>query len=707
MKQWFKKIFKLFLIFVVCSLLITEVNAESVSSKLTMTYSTMSSTPMSFPANFHVKKTSSGKYAYCTYYSKKPPVSSITYSKGSKVTDNGLNYILNKSYSASNNNNFFIYQNALWIYMIDKGMMKGAYYDLTVFKSRVNSSSSSTATKIKNLVSNAKKASANDTSAPTITVSTSGAKFTLTNGNYVSSGITVTSSTGKFTVALSSAPEGSTATISNNQVIITVPASKVTSLNTTISFTVSNSKNVYTSYYYNPSNSAYQIMAVTYKNTKSSNASGSLSIQKTASIDVSKVDESGVALSGAGLQVINSSGAVIDSWTSDGNKHTVSGLTADTYTIKEISAPSGYKLSSTEIKFVVNSDGTIKDSSGNAASSFTVKNEKTAVTISKQDITSKTELPGATLVIKNSSGKEVVSWTSSSKQYVIKGLAAGTYTLSETIAPEGYALSTETITFTIDKYGKLTDGNGASVEKITMYNTPVKEDTRTIISKRDIETNTELKGATLKITKENGETYETFTTDGTSHVIVNMTPGKYTLSEVSAPEGYVLTTETITFTVDSNGKLLDKDGKSIERIILYNQKKTTTGGVSISKQDITNGSELPGATLVVKDYDGNIIDTWVSTDTPHLIENLNAGIYTLNETIAPEGYILSSETITFTVKDDGSVTKVVMYNSPNGKEVPVESTGSYKTIASSLVGGVIVVIGFVLMLVTGKKKNLD
>ena len=149
---------------------------------------------------------------------------------------------------------------------------------------------------------------------------------------------------------------------------------------------------------------------------------------------------------------------------------------------------------------------------------------------------------------------------------------------------------------------------------------------------------------------------------------------------------------------------------------MYNKKTETPGGASISKKDATTGSELPGATLVVKDYDGKVIDTWVSTDKPHLIENLKAGIYTLTETIAPNGYILSTETVTFTIKDDGSVTPVVMYNSPNnkdtpetpsggGSEVPVESTGSYKTITSTVFGSLIIFVGGVILLKSFKRKE--
>ena len=714
MKQGFSKISKLFLTLMMCFSLIAIANAESAPSKLTMTYYTQSSTPMSFPANFHVKKTTGGKYAYCTYYSKNPPVKSVSYSRGSKITDKGINYILNQSYNAKNDNDFFIYQTALWTYMVDKGLMKGAYYDLTVFKSRVNSSTSSTAKKIKTLVSNAKKASANDTTAPTITVDTSKASFTLKDGNYVSSGIAVKSSVSTYKVALTSAPEGSTATVNGNEVIITVPASKITTLNTTIQFNVSNSKNIYTSYYYQPSNSSYQIMATTYKNTKTANATGSLTIKTTASIEINKTDESGVALKGAGMQVINSQGTVVDSWTSDGQKHVVNGLTEGAYTIKEVSAPAGYKLSTTEIKFTVGSDGKVRDSGNNITNFIAFKNEKTSVTISKQDITSKTELPGATLVIKNKDGQEVVKWTSSTKQYIIKGLAAGTYTLTETIAPDGYSLSTETITFTIDNYGNLYNGTGTKVDKIVMYNSKITTKD-VIISKRDITSNEELPGAKLKLSDANGKEIYSWTSENTPHIFRNLSAGTYTLTETIAPDGYKLSTETITFKVDNEGKIYDQDGKALDKVIMYNQKETTTGGVSVSKQDITNGKELPGATLVIKDYNGNEIDTWISTDTPHVINNLKPGIYTLTETQQPTGYILSTETITFTVKEDGSITKVVMYNSPDskdlpsgngGEDIPVESTGSFKNVTTYVIGIAITLIGALMIYKTSKKNKI-
>ena len=90
--------------------------------------------------------------------------------------------------------------------------------------------------------------------------------------------------------------------------------------------------------------------------------------------------------------------------------------------------------------------------------------------------------------------------------------------------------------------------------------------------------------------------------------------------------------------------------------------------MKISKKDITNKKELPGATLVIKDANGKIVDQWVSSDKEHFIYDLPAGKYTLTETIAPNGYILSTEKISFTVKADGTVQTVTMYNSK--KPVP-------------------------------------
>ena len=107
---------------------------------------------------------------------------------------------------------------------------------------------------------------------------------------------------------------------------------------------------------------------------------------------------------------------------------------------------------------------------------------------------------------------------------------------------------------------------------------------------------------------------------------------------------------------------------------LVNRKLTLTAEpskveVKISKQDITGSKEVKGATLVIKK--GNTeVTKWVSEGTIKKI-SLDAGTYTLEETIAPSGYKLSSSKVTFTVNSNGTVTvdgkvvdKVIMKNEP-------------------------------------------
>ena len=208
------------------------------------------------------------------------------------------------------------------------------------------------------------------------------------------------------------------------------------------------------------------------------------------------------------------------------------------------------------------------------------------------------------------------------------------------------------------------------------------DNTKIKISKQDITTKKELPGATLVVKDSKGNVVDTFVSTNEPHYIENLKVGTYTLTETIAPNGYVLSTETIEFTVKNDGK--------VETVVMYNEAKPETTKVKISKQDITTKEELPGATLVVKDSEGNVIDEWVSTSTPHYIEGLDEGVYTLTETIAPEGYGLSSETITFTVKADGEIQSVVMYNT-RLVEVPITDLDFSKT--TMIIASILILIG--------------
>ena len=187
-------------------------------------------------------------------------------------------------------------------------------------------------------------------------------------------------------------------------------------------------------------------------------------VNKPITVEVSKVDVYGEELIGADMQLENADGEIIDEWISDGTNHIVTELPAGDYTLKEIAAPDGYVIA-TDIEFEVFADGTIKirnvDSTaisedGNPL--IVMVDDTTKVKISKRDITTDKELPGATLQIIDEDGNVVEEWVSSSEPHFIEGklIAGKEYTLKETIAPEGYEIANE-IKFTVNADGSVTE----------------------------------------------------------------------------------------------------------------------------------------------------------------------------------------------------------------------------------------------------------
>ena len=248
--------------------------------------------------------------------------------------------------------------------------------------------------------------------------------------------------------------------------------------------------------------------------------------------------------------------------------------------------------------------------------------EKQDFTISKRDITTGKELPGAKLTLTNSDDSIVETWISGSKPHEIKNLADGEYTLTEVTAPDGYEVA-ESITFTVEN-GTVTGGG------IVMYDTPTKatpsepeedEDTYFYISKRDATTSAELPGAQLKLTNQDGDIIATWTSTSSPKKIENPEDGVYTLTETTAPSGY-LVAESITFTVE-NGTV--KGGT----VVMLDQKKSSGGGGGShsggggggghSHRVVNGGSGGPGAvqeTPVTTDTIKTVTPTPVETTQP-------------------------------------------------------------------------------------------
>lgn len=487
-----------------------------------------------------------------------------------------------------------------------------------------------------------------------IKLSTNKLTFKLSGDYYISDKITVSAlngSVGSYKTSLSGDVKAEIYKKSGNSFYVRVAKSNVkvgSSVNVKLSVDSTKTINIAKKF---DCGSNYQVLTPNTTTTTTlksgTSISGSITL-KGNKVNINKIDsKTKKAVSGAKLVVKNSKGKEIATFTTTDKVYTLKNLEAGTYTVSEISAPIGYELSKKTVSF------TVKNDDKTVAVNFENEKLPNKVEISKQDVTSKKELKGAHLVVKDSSGKEVDSWVSTDEIHVIKNLEAGNYTLTETIAPEGYKLSTETIKFTVK-------GDGTTT-KVVMYNTP-KKNTIVKINKIDSETKQPLKGATLLIKDAKGKDVKSFVSGNQPYVLENLASGEYTVSEIAAPDGYELSKEIMKFTVNT-------DDKEIEINFLNTKKKIETK-VEVSKKDASTKEELPGAHLVVKDANGKEVDSWISTNEVHVITNLEPGKYTLTETIAPEGYVLSEETIEFTVKDDGTTTKVVMYNSKEAGPVP-------------------------------------
>ena len=211
------------------------------------------------------------------------------------------------------------------------------------------------------------------------------------------------------------------------------------------------------------------------------------------------------------------------------------------------------------------------------------------------------------------------------------------------------------IAYTVEETGKAAGyistvtGNAEEGFIITNTITSVK------ISKVDITDQKELAGAHIQVIDKDGNVVEEWDSTWEAHEVTGLKPGEtYTLRETVAPEGYTLTSDT-TFTLKEDGTV-NKDTTtttiSDNGTLLVEDSRTS---VKVSKVDISDGEELEGAHIQIIDQDGNVVDEWDSTKEAHVTEKLKTGkIYTLRETVAPDGYLLTSDT-TFVLKEDGTV----------------------------------------------------
>ena len=353
-------------------------------------------------------------------------------------------------------------------------------------------------------------------------------------------------------------------------------------------------------------------------------------------VELSKKDFGGEEISGAEMYVTNSDGEIVDQWISGTTPHKISGLEENrTYTLHEKIAPKSY-VKAKDVEFTVSRDKKTQH----------LEMIDKIFDFSKLDIGGN-EVIGAEIIVKDTEDNIIDSWTSTNEIHKIQNLEEGKkYTLYEISAPTGFVKATE-VTF------EVTD------EKINQHLDLI--DKVVEMSKLDV-VGEEIEGARIQVIDKDGKIVDEWTSTKESHKIKNLEENQtYISREEIAKDGYVKASD-IEFTV------------SEEKV---NQKVTMTDKiVDVSKTDITNGEEIEGAKLIVKDEDGNIVDEWQSTKEVHHVKGLEEGKkYTLTEITAPYGYEIA-ETIEFTVSFEKINELIEMKDMPILKIIKVQKLDS-------------------------------
>ena len=238
---------------------------------------------------------------------------------------------------------------------------------------------------------------------------------------------------------------GEFAVNANESFKVVVPASSVSELQSTIKVTAKGTGNVqYKGYEYQPVDKNMQNIAILEPVQQTVSSTIELEID-SSKVTITKIDsKTNQPLANAKLVIKDANGKTITTWTSSVNGHVVRNLPNGTYTVEEIEAPQGYKLNTTPVKF------TITDKNRDIKLTFENTPIQVVVLITKVDQATNLPLAGATLVIKDSTGKEVDKFVTTENAHILTDLPYGTYTVEEVAAPEGYIKSDKVKTFTID-----------------------------------------------------------------------------------------------------------------------------------------------------------------------------------------------------------------------------------------------------------------
>ena len=260
--------------------------------------------------------------------------------------------------------------------------------------------------------------------------------------------------------------------------------------------------------------------------------------------------------------------------------------------------------------------------------------------------------------------------TDENGEILISGLQPGkSVVVTETQAPPGYLIDTQAQTVQIKE--------GRTVS-LTFKNQPKGE---LIIQKRDSATGQPLPGAEFRITTAAGcevgldgvigdstlTQNGIFTTDSSGEIrITNLAPGAYVLTEIKAPQGYVMDAPSTNVVIG--------EGVDTQTVVITNTPK---GGLVINKLDSVTHEPLEGVEFTITEADGTVVDDnggmtssmglYRTDENGQIIIDGLVGTFIITETKTIEGYTIHEETRTQTVVINPNDTQTItVYNDPVG-----------------------------------------
>ncbi|EEK74680.1 LPXTG-motif cell wall anchor domain protein [Bacillus mycoides] len=353
------------------------------------------------------------------------------------------------------------------------------------------------------------------------------------------------------------------------------------------------------------------------------------------SLQIIKTDDKDQAerLAGAVFTLKDAKGNVVKEKITTDKSGTVKveGLVPGEYTLEETKAPEGYELTKQVIHVTVDGEKVVDVKVTNSKSLGQFE-------IVKVDANDKTKLLSDAEFEVYKDGKKVEMLQTDKTGKVISGkLEPGKYTLKETKAPKGYKLLKEEIEVVVE---------ANKVVQVQVEN--AKELGSLQVIKKDAESGKVLEGAEFRLKNETGQVVGAAKTTNKDGVVTfeNLVPGKYTLEETKAPEGYKAVEVTVKVNVVANEV-------AKQEVLNEKVKEKITGQVEITKIDANDtDKKLEGAVFEIL-KDGIKIDTLTSDKNGKATsKKLEPGDYVLKEVQAPEGYNLSDKGIEFMISNE-------------------------------------------------------